>query len=388
MVCKLFVVFGSVQCLSYVYRMFADWNSSSVLLSKSVSRIEYPYAIVGIMCAIASILFVVFSFSSTPPEFTIKPRASASTIAIAAGESSSSMNCRKHFLPMITDIASYLRSRVRRLVTSRDFYFRLAVQSLMFVFYLFVIGGTRAYGKFVFSYAVESPFLQLSKSSASWLTFVYWISYTVARLVTVLASRIVTIHLLLFVEVSGMLSASVGLTALSRRREAFWAFTALFGFFQSPLFPSCLGWANQYIEITSTTIMIINLGSSIGGMLVQWLTGYAFQYLGPDSFLYIAVFYSAAIFALFVVMHVVARRHGSRFHTSNKMSRLSFVAAAAAAGRIRTRLHYLLFGGRIAIAPNNVGPGVNGVRPTNNDESRVVATSTDARQLSTSGRKS
>jgi len=227
-------------------------------------------------------------------------------------------------------------SEFRRVVTSPDFRFQLVICSLMFVFYMFVIGGSSAFGKFVFSYAVVSPSLRLSKSSATLLTFIYWICYTVARLFVIVATRVVVIQWLLLFEVSGLVLVSVGLLAFSYRLETFWAFTAMFGFFQSPLFPSCLGWANQYIEITSTTIAIINLGSSIGGIITQWLTGYAFQYHGPESFLYITVFYSVAIFLLFIVMHLIGRRRGSRFQTTGESSALTSVVSRlrVAVGRV------------------------------------------------------
>jgi len=41
--------------------------------------------------------------------------------------------------------------------------FGMKMLALIFIFYMFVVGGERAFGKFVFSYVIESK-LQLSKT--------------------------------------------------------------------------------------------------------------------------------------------------------------------------------------------------------------------------------
>ena len=65
------------------------------------------------------------------------------------------------------------------------------------------------------------------------------------------------------------------------------------------------------------TIMCVNIGSSVGGMTMQWLTGYLFQYYGPTSFVHVVAVTSAALCLIVVVMHLVARRRGERYLASN-----------------------------------------------------------------------
>lgn len=180
---------------------------------------------------------------------------------------------------------------------------------LIFLYYMAVVGGERAYGKFIFSYSIESS-LRFSKDQATLLNNLYWISFTLARFI---AARWIPIHVLLLVEVSGTLLCAIFLNIFHYSVTAFWILNFAFGFFKSPLFPSCLGWINRYMEIKSMTITIVNIGSATGGMLIQWLTGYLFEYYGPPTFLYIIIGYSASIFLIFIIMHLVGSRHGDRF---------------------------------------------------------------------------
>ena len=190
--------------------------------------------------------------------------------------------------------------------------FGMTLLVLIFLFYMFVVGGERAYGKFLFSYALESE-LKLNQDQAAWLNSVYWICFTAARFIAFIVSRWVPIHIMLFVQVFGTLASAIGLNVFHNKVIPFWVLTSTMGFFKSPLFPSCLGWANRYMEISSMTIMCVNVGSSAGGMIVQWLTGYMFEYYGPRSFVFILGGYSLMICILFIIMHVVTTRQGERY---------------------------------------------------------------------------
>lgn len=255
--------------------------NTSIMFHSDHSTIEVPYGIVGLLCAAMSLVFIVFSVRELPREFTPKEipwREIVQPKTCARGQTG----------------------------------FGLQMLLLIFLYYMFVVGGERAFGKFVFSYAVDST-LRLTKLEASWLTAAYWSCYTIARLLVFAFSRIIPIRILLIVETSGTLLTAILINIFPDNIPAFWILTMSFGFFKSPLFPSCLGWANRYIDMNSMTIMCVNVGSSTGGMLVQWLTGYLFEYHGPKTFLYLIVSYSAAIFVLFLVMDRVASANGDKY---------------------------------------------------------------------------
>jgi FHS family Na+ dependent glucose MFS transporter 1 len=113
--------------------------------------------------------------------------------------------------------------------------------------------------------------------------------------------------------VTGTAISAILLNAFHSNYVMFWITSFTLGFFKAPLFPSGLGWINRYLKMTSMLIMVVNIGSSTGGMLIQWLTGYLFEYYGPRSFLYTVLTYSLLLFAMFSLMHVVGKRHGERF---------------------------------------------------------------------------
>ena len=182
---------------------------------------------------------------------------------------------------------------------------------------MLLVGGERAYGKFVYSYARESD-LRFNKKEAAWLNTLYWVSFTLARVVAYIIARWVPIHILLFIQVSGTAASAVLLNIFHSNTIGFWIITFAFGFFKAPLFPSGLGWINRYLNVTSMLIMVVNIGSSTGGMFIQWLTGYLFEYYGPRSFLYTVLTYSLLLFCMFTVMYFVGRRHGERFDRKEK----------------------------------------------------------------------
>ena len=261
-----------------------DVISNGTTNASLASRIEYPYLFVGILCLLVAMVFVGFYVA----------RSGAPTI----------------FIPTQEETVSKILSPGRCAGGSNSFGCQML--ALIFIYYMVVVGGERTYGKFLFSFSIHSE-LKFSRVQATWLNSAYWISYTAARLATAAAARWLPIHLLIFGQVFGTLGAAIGLDVFRRNAVAFWLFSSALGFFRSPLFPSGLGWANRYMEVTSMTITCVNVGSSIGGMTMQWLTGFLFEYYGPTSFVHVVAINSVLVCAVFIVMHQVARRHGERY---------------------------------------------------------------------------
>ena len=261
-------------------------NTTSPETNTELSRIEFPYGIVGAICYFIAICFFLFYIfrRKTPRVLLPKKRQNGPQTAIFDPKS----------------------------CAGGDRVFGCQMFVLIFVYYLLLVGGERAYGKFVYSYARESS-LAFTKTQAAWLNTMYWVSFTLARVVAYIAARWVPIHILLFIQVIGTAISAILLNAFHSHVIMFWITSFTLGFFKAPLFPSGLGWINRYLRMTSMLIMVVNIGSSTGGMLIQWLTGYLFEYYGPRSFLYTVLVYSLLLFCMFALMHVVGKRHGERF---------------------------------------------------------------------------
>ena len=55
------------------------------------------------------------------------------------------------------------------------------------------------------------------------------------------------------------------------------------------------------------------IGSSLGGMLYQWITGFLVQYHGHESLFYVILFHGVNVFIVHGIMQFLASRHGDRF---------------------------------------------------------------------------
>ena len=267
-------------------------GSSTIKTILTPTRIYIPYAIIGFICFFASVWFLVFFLIKMPDVFHKVLHSSKQTT-------------KKMFSP--------------EACTGGHRGFGIQMILMNFFFFFFVTGIQRAYGKFVYSYARNSA-LKFTQSDAALLNTLYWVSFTAARLIAFVVARWVPVHILLHIQVFGTAISAIFLDIFHDKRVVFWVFTSLFGFFQSPLYPSCIGFLNHYMEVTSMVIVIANIGSSAGGIVIQWFTGYLFQNHGPRSFLHTMVAYSVLIAVFFVFMHFVAHRHGERPKASEEAS--------------------------------------------------------------------
>ena len=202
--------------------------------------------------------------------------------------------------------------------TNGDTVFGILFFTLVFLFYMNVVGGERAFGKFLFSYAV-SDIHNFSTDKATVLNTVFWTCFTSGRGVAILAARWISPRLLLCVEISANLACGIVLLAAGHQSSLLlWIFTGLFGFFLSPVFPAGLSWINQHVKMTGVAVGFVFTGSAIGGMVYQWLTGYLFEYYGTRSFMYVVFGYAVCISAVYVAMLLATRGRKNRFHESDE----------------------------------------------------------------------
>ena len=69
--------------------------------------------------------------------------------------------------------------------------------------------------------------------------------------------------------------------------------------------------------MTSLAVSVLFIGSSLGGMLYQWITGFLVQYRGHESLFYVILFHGINVFIVHGIMQFLASRHGDRFLRSN-----------------------------------------------------------------------
>ena len=271
-------------------------NGSSPKYVLTPTRIQIPYMIIGVVCFVIALSYLIFQVVKTP----------------------------RLFRNDLTRSDSKDRT-VKKLIspescTGGNRAFGVQILLLTFFFYLVLISVERAYGKFLYPYARNSK-LKFNRSDAALLTGVYWISFTVSRMVAFIVAKWLPVHIMMFIEITGMLACVILLNVFNDNRVAFWVLSTCFGFFKSPLYPTGLGWLNRYMEVTSMVILVVNIGGATGGIFGQWLTGYLFQHYGPQSFLYTILVWTILVAVFFSIMHFIAHRHGDRF--SNKLNKIN-----------------------------------------------------------------
>ena len=108
---------------------------------------------------------------------------------------------------------------------------------LVFLFYVFDVGGEKAYGNFIFSYAVDAD-VSFSKGKAAQLLTVFFTCHLSGRYLGIFISHFVPIHWLIFSDIiGGLLTTILGASLAYSNETALWATTRLTGAFVSILVP-------------------------------------------------------------------------------------------------------------------------------------------------------
>ena len=184
--------------------------------------------------------------------------------------------------------------------------------TFMFVFFGLVVGAERAYGKFLFSFAISSEG-GFTKDEATGLDSAFWASFTTGRGLATLFARWTPPLAAIIIEIVVNISSAAMLVAMGYSvKIVLWIFTCTFGAFLSPLFPAGMAWANQYMEMTAVVTSVAFIGSAIGAMFFSWVSGYLFEYHGPRSLMYLMLGYAVFLCLFFIFIYVLARRHGKK----------------------------------------------------------------------------
>ena len=189
--------------------------------------------------------------------------------------------------------------------------FGIQMLVLLFVFTMFVMGGEQAFGKFIYSYS-RSRFINFNAETATVYNSVWWIGFTLARFVAFGMTRFLSVQSIMLAQIVGTIVSCIMMNVFYNNPLGFGIFCLLFGFCRSPLYPTTVAWGNRYMEITAMVIGLMNIGSGLGGLVIQWLTGYLFQNAGPRTLLYSSLSLTFIVAFIYVIMQYTAYQHGTR----------------------------------------------------------------------------
>ena len=100
----------------------------------------------------------------------------------------------------------------------------------------------------------------------------------------------------------------------AENQVAYWALIQPLGFFESPMWPSMMAWADYHIELTGVGMTLMLFAGGIGGICHLQLIGYLYKHKGPRTFLYQVLGLGSISLILATILTVIGAQHGNRFN--------------------------------------------------------------------------
>ena len=268
-----------------------DFNASVMSTSASVQLIdppiEIPFGIVSVITAAVGIWFLVLFCFRTP-----LPPLSTPTKPITQRRRSS----------------VFLRWMPER--DNNVLWFSFV--AFLCVFWIFPTGAERAYGRFIYAYAIEGPH-ELSTDDGTIIETLFWSTFTGTRLLNIIVSYWVPASILIGGSLVLSIGVSVVLAFISENYViVFWIFNCAFGIVLAPILPASIAWADRYITMTAMMTALAFIASAAGAFIFSWLSGSLYESAGPPSLMHLLVVYSVLCTLVFAVLLVLGKKKGSR----------------------------------------------------------------------------
>ena len=255
----------------------ATWNTTQATLIGE-SRIEYAYLIGGLVAATCSVLWVFIYIKGYPEGFPKRIGSKTSPRMFSPG------SCAYGDVMM----GSFLFIA-------------------LFFFFIQAAGGQRCYGRFVFSFLIESD-LKFTETEAANLNSLFWGSFTLGRMTGIPIARFLSTPIMIAIQGLGLVVSCVILAIfVFRSKVIIWVLTVPLGYFMAQSYPSGMAWSNIYLNMNSVGVMFLTMGASTGGLIYQYLPGFLLEHYGQTTFLYIMVMYAALILVAFIIMQLLAK---------------------------------------------------------------------------------
>jgi FHS family Na+ dependent glucose MFS transporter 1 len=159
----------------------------------------------------------------------------------------------------------------------------LVISAMLFLF--FYVGAEITFGGWVYTYAITVKLA--SAAGAAYLTSVFWLAFTIGRLISIPAAARFTPKQLILAALFGCLSVLTLGIIFSGSSRALWMMAIGLGFCMAPVWPSGFTLAGRSINLTGRISGIILLGDSLGGMVLPTLVGKVIEGSGPQSMVYL-----------------------------------------------------------------------------------------------------
>jgi FHS family Na+ dependent glucose MFS transporter 1 len=273
-------------------------------------RIQYGYAIGGALNLVFWGVFVVtyFGHKRNKPHPTRQP--AGARVTSAPPESGSQINSPIAFktgYPCTDSSSAPPASSMNHLIPEQMHISTSTRRWIVFVSALFVhvtYGLELSFGILLPVYVVKSP-LGLSKSTASFLTSLYWACFTFPKLLAAACSSRVSARTLLCIELAILCVANLFLIPFGTNCEwALWVGTALIGCGVSSIFPSLLGHLELMFPLSGKVTSLFTTFSCLGEFVIPMLVGVYIE-TNPTIFLHITLLYSILSVVFFAILMMI-----------------------------------------------------------------------------------
>ena len=214
-------------------------------------------------------------------------------------------------------ILLYLRpptpSQMRPQVTSATkagLFLAPVVFSAMF-FLFFYVSAELTFGGWLYTYALT---LQLADAvRAAYLTSLFWLAFTIGRLISIPLAVHVPTARILFAALIGSAACLSLLLMFPESSMLLWVAVPGFGFFMAPIWPSGFTLAAQSVGLTARVSGVILMGDSVGAMVLPGLTGLFMEHAGSGTMTQLVM---ASLGATFLAFLAILYFGGRRSHAA------------------------------------------------------------------------
>lgn len=257
-------------------------NSSSNSTDKVDFPIRYAYGILGIY-----VLFVVICHIIA---FCIWPKEEKSN------RNDATKNMHKSNIPLYTSIIS-----------------------LTTLFMCIYSGMEISFGQLITTFAVKGD-LHLTESTGSFMTSVYWGTYSFARAFSIFLVTCTTLTCPIIVDLVLINLAGICLSIFANSDQTLlWIGIAVLGFGLSSVFPSVLAWLEFYIPLSSKTASLFFVGISLGEMVVPLSIGHFIDKY-PMALMYTTLILGFSCGLLFIVLWILILQYKKKEKTQEEKS--------------------------------------------------------------------
>ena len=155
----------------------------------------------------------------------------------------------------------------------------LILSAMLFLF--FYVGAEVTFGGWVYTYAVTLNLASLA--GAAYLNSVFWLAFTVGRLISIPAATRFKPKQVILAALLGCLSILIPGMVFFNSSTVLWLMAIGLGFCMAPIWPTGFTLAGQSIDLNGRLASIVLLGDSVGGMVLPSAVGQVIESAGPRA---------------------------------------------------------------------------------------------------------